>query len=451
MTVAFQRLQYKANLIQSIETGGYTSFTWYTYIDNPHRAEEIQVELVDLSELRTLVDNLVSTVQVLQEAVDRNYMSHHLRTLLEKHYDIGELVDVKKLDRGYVNVSYEIETKKGKRDQKHFLRRYKRGIREDEIKFEHSIVTHLTKKGFSLSAAIVKTRQNTTYVKKFENAGDVPTRDVTARDTPEGDSHEEVYFAVFKFLPGEDKYTWDNPDCSARELEDSARVLAQYHAAVSGLKYEGRRFEPKIIDLLPTIAGNMMKYAKRTGQTKFDAYFLKHLDSILSIIDTTVQQIDRDTYNDMPHLAIHCDYHPGNLKFKDEKVVGLFDFDWSKIDVRSFDVALAITYSCSSWEGKEDGDLLIDKLQVFLKSYQEEAKKHENPGPIAGSEAEYLPCMIQASNLYVLNWDVDDYYIKKPNPFEYLIYLQHSVRLMRWLEENRDSLTYVLKKVLDLP
>ncbi len=393
-----------------------------------------RVELVDLSELRTLVENLVSNVQVLQEAVDRSYMSHRLKTMLAEHYDIGELVNVKKLDRGYVNVSYEIETKRGRRTKKYFLRRYKRGIREDEIKFEHSIVTHLTKRGFSLSAPVVKTGQNTTYVKQFENTGE---------------AREEMYFAVFEFLTGEDKYTWDNPACSQSELEDSARVLARYHAAVSGLQYEGRRFEPKIIDLLPTIAGNMMKYAKRTGQTKFDAYFLKHLDSILENIDTTVQQIDRNVYNSMPHLAIHCDYHPGNLKFLREKVVGLFDFDWSKIDVRCFDAALAVTYSCSSWEGKEDGDLLLDKLQLFLKFYQEEARKYENPGPIAGIEAEYLPCMIQASNLYVLNWDIDDYYIKKPNPFEYLIYLQHNVRLMRWLEENRDNLTYAVQKVLN--
>jgi len=385
-------------------------------------------------------------VQVLQEAVDRNYMSHRIKTLLEKHYDIGELVDVKKLDLGYVNVSYEIETKKGRKKKKYFLRRYKRGIREDEIKFEHSIVTYLTQKGFSISAAVLKTRQNTTYVKQLENTGDVPISEV-----PAGDDREEVYFAVFEFLPGDDKYTWDNPACSQRELEDSARVLAQYHAAVSGLEYEGRRFEPKIIDLLPAISGNMMKYAKRTGQTKFDAYFLKHLDSILSVIDETEQHIDRTAYNEMPHLAIHCDYHPGNLKFIDEKVVGLFDFDWSKIDVRVFDVALAVTYSCSSWEGKEDGDLLLDKMQIFLKSYQEEAKKYENPGPITNSEAEYFPCMIQASNLYVLNWDVDDYYIKKPNPFEYLIYLQHNVRLMRWLEENRDNLTHAVHKVLNLP
>lgn len=392
---------------------------------------------LDLGELRSLVENLMSNMEALQDAIDRNYMSHLLRTLLIEHYDIGEPVDIKKLDRGYINVSYEITTDKAGKKTKYFLRRYKRGIREDEIKFEHSIVSHLMHKGFSLSAGIVRTRGHRTYVKQIEKAGDT-----------DGSNGEEVYFAVFEFLPGEDRYTWDNPACSTEELEDMARVLASYHSAVSGLKYDGKRYEPKIIDLLPTIAGNMMKYAKRTGQTKFDAYFLKHLDMILAGIEKTVQRIDRNAYGSMPHLAIHCDYHPGNLKFDDHRVVGLFDFDWSKIDIRLFDVALAVTYACSTWEGKDDGDLLLDRVQVFLKSYQTEAMMHEDPGPISAVEAEYLPCMIQASNLYVLNWDVDDYYIKKPNPFEYLMYLQHNVRLMRWLEENHDNLWNAIRKIL---
>jgi hypothetical protein len=62
-------------------------------------------------------------------------------------------------------------------------------------------------------------------------------------------------------LTGEDKYTWDNPHCSDSELEDSVRVLARYHDAVFDLKPEGRRYEPRIVELLPTISGNFMKYA----------------------------------------------------------------------------------------------------------------------------------------------------------------------------------------------
>ncbi len=358
-------------------------------------------------------------------------MTDHLRAILTTRYDIGELADVRKLDRGYVNVSYEIQTQKDNRKHLYFLRRYKRGIREDEIRFEHSIVKHLMKKRFPYSAGLIHTKDGSTYVKELEGCGD---------------DREEVYYAIFEYLKGEDKYTWDNPACDDEELADAARVLARYHAAVSDLQFEGRRYEPKIIDLLPTIAGNLMKYAKRAGATKFDSYFLKHLDYTLRAIDETLHQIDRNDYENLPQLAVHCDFHPGNLKFRKGCVVGLFDFDWSKIDARCFDVALGITYSCTTWEGKEDGDFLLDKLLLFLKSYREEAGKAGGFGPLGDKEVHYLPVLIRASNLYVLNWDVDDYYIKKPNPCEYLIYLQHNVRTMRWIENNCD----VLRNAVDL-
>ena len=388
------------------------------------------MELVNLNELRNLVENLVSSVQVLQEAIDRNYITEHMKGLLSENYDIGELIDVKKLDRGYVNVSYEIDTIKGDRKHKYFLRRYKRGIREDEVKFEHSIIKHLMKKNFKFSAGLIQKKDGSSYVKEFETTGG---------------EKEDIYIAVFEFLKGDDKYTWDNPVCNDEELQDSALVLARYHSTVYGLKPEGRRYEPKIIELLATISGNLMKYAKRTGTTKFDNYFLKHLDYILAVIDSTLGQIDRKQYAELPCLAVHCDYHPGNLKYHKNGAVGLFDFDWSKIDVRCFDVGLAVTYFCTTWEGKEDGDLLLDKMILFLKSYQDELKKIQGVGPMYEKEIEYLPVMVKASNLYVLNWDVDDFYIKKPNPYEYLIYLQHNVRVMRWLENNWDNFVYAIK------
>jgi homoserine kinase type II len=392
------------------------------------------MEQLDLGELRAIVESLAHSVHTLQEVVDRNYMKEHLREMLSTHYTIGDLVDVKKLDRGYVNVSYELETMQTGKKQRYFLRRYKRGIREEEVRFEHSIVKHLMKKQFPLSAGLIFRKDGATYVKETEER--------------EGEV-EEVYFAVFEFLKGEDKYTWDNPACSRKELADAARVLARYHDAVCDLRYEGRRYEAKIIDLLPTIGGNLMKYAKRTGNTKFDAYFLKHLDYTLHVIDGTQEQIDRKVYEQLPQLAVHADYHPGNLKFRKGTVVGLFDFDWSKIDVRCFDVALAMTYACTTWEGKDDGDLLLDRISLFLKSYQDEAFGLKDMGPLQKREIEFLPVMMKASNLYVLNWDVDDYYIKKPNPFEYLIYLQHNIRTMRWIENNWDNLKAVISSVTE--
>lgn len=404
-----------------------------------NRREGNSVEFSDLCELRVLVDNLVSSAQALQGVIDRNYRNQRLREMLDAHYDIGELTGVHMLERGCVNVSYEIQTRKGNETTLYFLRQYKRGIREEEVRFEHSLVSHLAKKGFTLSADIIPTRDGTTYV-----------RHIDEHDEEQG----EMYFAVFEYLHGEDKYTWDNPACTEGELAEAARVLARYHRAVHDLKHLGTRYEARIINLLPTISGNLMKYAKRAGCTKFDAYYLKNLDHILNVIQTAQDLINPEEYRSLPQLAIHCDYHPGNLKFRDERVVGVFDFDWSKIDARCFDVALAVTYACTTWEGKEDGDLLPRRAALFLSSYQQEAAAGREgpgapgPGPLTEKEAGFLPNMIRASNLYVLNWDVDDYYIKKPNPFEYLIYLQHNVRTMRWIEGNWDELVATVRSAL---
>jgi len=389
------------------------------------------VGIVDLSELRDLVDNLVNSAQKLQDAIIKSYLWEHLQDIVDKYYDIGRLIQIKKLDRGYVNESFLIDTEKSEKRFRYFLRKYKRGIREEEVKFEHSIIKHLMARNFTLAASIIKRVDGLTYVKEEKEIDD---------------EIEEIYFAIFEFLNGEDKYTWDNPLCTEKELESSARVLAKYHSNIYDLKPEGRRYEPKILELLPTISGDLMKYAKRAGTTKFDAYFFKNLDHILSVIDETLSQFHSGAYSNLLQLAIHCDFHPGNLKFENEEVIGMFDFDWSKIDVRIFDVALAIVYFCSTWEGKEDGDLLLDRVDRFISAYQSEAAKQDTVGAMNGNEMDFLPVMIKAANLYVLNWDVDDFYIKKQNPYEYLIYLQHNVRLMRWIENNWKDLVNVVKK-----
>ncbi len=356
-------------------------------------------------------------------------MASHVREIISENYEIGDLKKMKKLDRGYVNTSYEIETVRNDKENRYFLRKYKKGIREEEIKFEHSIINHLVKKNFGIVAPLVYTKDGRTYTEQCQGSSD-------------GEKGEVAFISVFEFLPGEDRYTWDNPACTDEELRNGAAVLAQYHDTVFDLNPEGRRYEPRIIDLLPLMAENIRNYAKKGGKTKFDAYFLENLHSILSAIDRVARSIDEREYEEMVHLAIHCDYHPGNLKFQNGEVTGLFDFDWSKIDARCFDVALAITYFCTTWEGKEDGDLQLDKTAAFLQTYQKGLDPCRGVGPLGELELRFLPHMIGASNMYVLNWDLDNFYSKKVNAYEYLLYLQHNVKLMSWLEkrENRAQL-----------
>jgi homoserine kinase type II len=339
------------------------------------------------------------------------------REIISRHYEIGELVDCEQLHLGYVNISYIIETVINDRKNKYFLRRYKKGIREEEVEFEHSVINHLVKKEFNLVARVINTRDGKTFVRQFEDGDD------------EG---KDVFYAVFDFLPGEDKYTWFNPACSDEELQNAAAVLAQFHDAVSDLSPEGKRHEPKIIDLLPRIAENVDRYAKRA-------------------INRTLHAISDREYKQLVHQVIHCDYHPGNLKFQNGKITGLFDFDWSKVDARCFDVALAITYFCTTWEGQKDGDLQLNKAAAFLDDYQNTLRgshsHSQGVGPLSDTELEYLPHLISASNIYVLNWAIVDFYGNEVDPHKYLVYLQHCVHIMRWLEkeDNWANLEVILR------
>ncbi len=196
------------------------------------------------------------------------------------------------------------------------------------------------------------------------------------------------------------------------------------------------------MDLLPRIGLRVSSYANKGGKTSFDICLRKKLDSMLAIIDKTlsvfVDGLQGCQYRDLVQMVIHCDYHPGNLKFQNNTITGLFDFDWSKVDVRCFDVALAITYFCTIWEGNGDGSLDMEKVSIFFQNYQNTVAAV--PGPLNPSERNYLPHMIKAATIYVINWVIEDFYNKQIiiDPYIHIQCLQHHMRFLTWLEKKRN-------------
>jgi len=347
------------------------------------------------------------------------HQERQLKAIISNYYDLGELTGYQQLTSGTINISHIIEIERHGKKKRYFLRRYKLGIKEEEIIFEHSIINHLTKVDFQLTASVISSRDGKSYVKR-----------------PEGGKN--VYYAIFDTLTGDDKYTWVNPKPSDEDLKAAAAVLAQFHDAVFDLNPKGWRSEAKIIDLLPEIADIMEQCAQNAGTTVFDAYFLENINFIQEFIQRTQRAMKNDEYEELMQLVIHCDYHPGNLKFQNHEITGLFDFDWSKVDLRCFDVALAITYFCVAWGGKQDGSLQLTKAAIFLDAYQNMLRYAPNIKPISDVELNFLPYLIGASNIYILNWTIGNFYSSEVNAHEYLIYLQHSVRLLKWLE-NKDN------------
>ena len=106
---------------------------------------------------------------------------------------------------GTVNTSFAVKLLKRGRLQQYFLRRYREGIAEEEIQFEHRLIRHVSPKGLCAIAGVHPTRQGRTYLRLAQEPPGIPP----------------AYFAVFDFLPGEDRYTWVGPRCTKPELHNA--------------------------------------------------------------------------------------------------------------------------------------------------------------------------------------------------------------------------------------
>jgi len=339
------------------------------------------------------------------------------------HYDLGQPAGSELNDRGFVNISYAIKTLDSQGNQKtYFLRKYKTGIQEAELIFEHSLIRHLAGKGVCPVAWVHPTQSGSPYLARDENNADTNPR----------------FYAIFDFLPGEDRYTWVYPRCTPTEIANSAAVLARFHTALYDWQPEGARSEAKILDLLPEILHFLENVQQHSKGTIFDDYLLVNLELLIQNARQTLRELSVPDVLQLPQMVIHCDYHPGNLKFEGAQVTALFDFDWSKIDFRCFDIGLALFYFFTSWE-TEDGQFRLDEAETFLKAYQETLQNVQAPGPMKKPELKYLPAMLSAANIYVLNWTLLDFYSKTVDPQEYLVFLAHAVEFIRWLNTGNHA------------
>ncbi len=368
----------------------------------------------------------------MQSELNDIQLTRQIQAIVEKRYDLGKLTRVKQIFGGYCNKSYGVWMTRGNRTKKFLLREYHPNTAEKEIRFEHALLGHLRRNGFKQAAGVIHCRDGSSFVKT----------------TPMGQGGcTRVYWALCEFLEGEDKYSWIQTDLTDEELAGSADVFAKLHSAGHGfVKPDGAyRAQPGIMDYMPAFKNRFSGYAEQAGDRRCDLLFKKHLDQIFSVIDKCLGE--RDDFRGMLELPIHCDYHPGNLKYRKGEVIGLFDFDFSKVDYRLFDVALGLVYFCSVWCGESAGSLRLDKLMLFLRSYNDTCATIDKIYPLTSQEQKCHGLMLAAANLYVLNWFLVDFYeAEDRNDNEYHTYIDHNIRLMKWIEANTSDILTAIQK-----
>lgn len=421
----------------------YSSWKKYVKVSGKEDAMDTS-RMLKLTELNTnqlfslfaQSEKLTAIAGNFQAAMEMSLIRNQIVDVL-KSYDLGTVTNVYEIFGGYVNKSFGIYTEKDGKTCEYFVRKYKKGITEKEIELEHSLIDFSIANGLEIAAGLIRTRDGKTFVKLAE----------------ESNGNKEIrYFAIYVYLSGEDKYTWVDPYLTDEEFASYAEVLATFHNASRNFDPQGReRVEPKILEFIPTLPQTFAEFAKRDLGNKFHSYFLRSFEEILAVIDRI--KIPAAEAAKMPYNPIHSDYHPGNVKFRDGKAVGIFDFDWAKIDHRLFDIGLGLVYSCCAWEdlpdGSTDGMLRLDKCGIFLKAYQHKLKELGGLEPINETEKEFFPVMVEAGNMYLINWCLSAYYAEPENlnVYEYLTYLMHQVRLMKWIEEHKEDLAELIKPI----
>jgi homoserine kinase type II len=354
-------------------------------------------------------------------------ITEKIRRIVEDRYDLGEFIGAREIHGGTVNTSFHVRISGLQQKTKHyFLREYNPAARESEIRFEHALLSHLRNSGFELASIPIPGRDSTTY---FQAPASSPILRV------------DNFWALFDFLKGEDKYSWIETDLIDEEVSSSADILGRlhHHGADFTKPANTDRAQPPIMHFLPILKHNFAAFAGTAQKSRCCELFKRHAHKIQSILDAGIAAPER--HAGLLKLPIHCDYHPGNLKFENGKGVGLFDFDWSKIDYRVFDVALALFYFTAQWQGEGAGCLRLTPFRLFLKVYQETCTHLDRVGPMTPRELRAIVPMLAYANLYVLNWSVVDFSEKADaDDNEYYTYIHHGIRVMEWIEANKKTL-----------
>jgi homoserine kinase type II len=370
---------------------------------------------------------------VLQSDLNNERYTETIRRLMEENYNFGKLTRIKEILGGYCNKNYAVWMSGNDRACRYFLRLYNPNVIENEILFEHALLNHLRSNGFTLAAAIVPCRNGATVV-----------------HTPPPENHRErkAHWALFEFLEGEDKYSWTYTDLTDKEFISAAEILAHLHHCGHGFKKPpgADRIQPRIMEFIPTFKKTFSAFLEQADDRRCDRLFKDNFEPICKALDYAVSFDAR--FQGMQKIPIHGDYHPGNLKYRDEKGVGIFDFDWSKIDYRLFDVALGLVYFTSIWDDQAAG-LRPDKFTLFLSSYNEACQRLIHITPLTRQEQRYLVPMLSIANLYVLNWDLVDFYDSpESDDGEYYMFLDHNIGLMHWIAFHKDEIELWLKNSL---
>ena len=385
--------------------------------------------------------------EAIQQTAKEHFYFSLIRDILDRYYDVGSLEEVWQIFGGYINTTFGIYTRKDGERQTWLFRIYKRGKNLNSLIFEHRLLTHARKNGFTFGAAPIETNEQKTYCTAM---------------IPVEDHEEEFLCAIFNFVDGDVLYDWI-PNWAEEGLQDTtltsaARCMAEFHSSTNDFDPEGLHGDnimdsedSSCNDLIHKFPQTLKKYRQAYADAGLDNAYTEYFDAVWPVFDKMCAKayIPPEDYAQMQINPCHCDFHAGNFKYlPDGTICGSFDYDMAKFDSRLFEIGLAMHYVFASWKLATSGVLRLDRVERFIKLYDEEIKKIGKIPLLSDLEKSYLYEVLIQGTAYVYGWATSAVvYDPTLNPHEYLYYAQHYVDCMNWLDAHEEEIRELSKRL----
>jgi len=150
----------------------------------------------------------------------------------------------------------------------------------------------------------------------------------------------DACYELLRYVEGEQHAPGD-----ARELAEAGRLLARVHRATADFAPPVEKPWPRFHD--PALGWQgLQALVAQARSPDADAAQVAVLERALELAGALAERLPEGAYRALPEVVVHGDYHPANLKFRQERVVGLFDWDWASRQPRMVDLADGLLFFC---------------------------------------------------------------------------------------------------------
>ena len=241
---------------------------------------------------------------------DREKFSPDELLIVMSHFDIGTIQSAKEYARGSRRAPKLLVTA----DQGEFLlkRRAKGKDEPFKVAFSHALQLFLASRQFPLPHLIGSRKDNNSMV-QYNNS----------------------VYELFEYIRG-------NPyDYSLEATYDAGKTLALYHKLLRDYTPEFEPPEGSYHDSRAINAGleqvplTLEKLDRNVAEATVASTTAFLRDAYLQAAET----VDAAGLSQWPVQIVHCDWHPGNMLFRNQKVVAVIDYDAARLQQRAIDLA----------------------------------------------------------------------------------------------------------------